>query len=88
MRNYVPIAQKLQLPKGAPKLVITAENVIQAAHTSPRGSTGGPDCIVLDLLARLLPLVAGLLEERLTCEMLQSLLALSSIQIRSAAKRA
>ncbi len=54
MRNYLPIAQKLQLPKGAPKLVITAENVIQATHTSPRGSTGGPDGIVLDLLARLL----------------------------------
>ena len=45
-------AQEQQLPQGAPKLIITAENVIQAAQTAPRGSTGGPDSVVLDFLTR------------------------------------
>jgi hypothetical protein len=45
-------AQEPQLPQGAPKLIITAENVIQAAQTAPRGSTGGPDSVVLDLLTK------------------------------------
>ena len=41
-----------QIPKGAPKLIITAEHVILAAQTAPRGSTGGPDSVVLDMLTK------------------------------------
>jgi hypothetical protein len=38
--------------EGLPKLNITVEHIIQAAQTAPRGSYGGPDSIVLDLLTR------------------------------------
>jgi hypothetical protein len=45
--------QKQPLPEeGQPKLIITGEHIIQAAQTAPRGSSGGPDSIVLDLLTR------------------------------------
>jgi hypothetical protein len=44
--------QKQPRLEGLPKLNITVEHIIQAAQSAPRGSCGGPDSIVLDLLTR------------------------------------
>jgi hypothetical protein len=44
--------QEWQIPAGVPTHINTAQHVILAAHTSPRGSPGGPDGVALDLLTR------------------------------------